>query len=650
METITQENYYQNEIAIQPPHIKLPLKLHQLGSIHRMMQLEQSNIIDVKQLIGNKYDETEQITHVLSTVGILSDQVGAGKSYEIMGLVDLFPLVLPKPYYPIEYHNSTSFYRQMNQKVDPDPTEIIPCTLCIIPHSIASQWNLYLTIHTTSDYSWLVIRRSKQFEYDLEKRIALMKQYRLIVITSTLVSSFVTDMKSQKIRISRLVIDEADSINFTGISRLYDNLPIASFVWLVSASIANILSVHANNRYYHLHKREIDSKYHGWKSSGLSTHHPTYHFLQDLPLHLTTFRNICFVYNNPEFVVQSMNIPDYISYVAHIPDPQIVRMFQGIGLTAEISNMINAGNIQGAIEQMQIGQYTSNDLIDAICKNQQTRLQNLQIDRNHILQYNYVHEPYRVEALTKNQMDIDKILHEMDLIKQRIDHFDDCCICYEPIQTRSLMKCCQKSCCFVCITRWLKDHTKCPYCRSTLYLKELLVINENLVKPSPPQQPPPSELEVDEQLSMMTITEQDWVATINRMKTKPLCIKAILGFQTPEIRKVLIFSSYDGTFGALRTELIATYSFCEILSGTGFHIAKTINMFKENTDPISIVMLNAQNFGSGLNLEFVTDVIIYHKVASDTKKQIIGRAQRIGRTSVLRVWEMLYKNEVTASG
>ena len=48
-------------------------------------------------------------------------------------------------------------------------------------------------------------------------------------------------------------------------------------------------------------------------------------------------------------------------------------------------------------------------------------------------------------------------------------------------------------------------------------------------------------------------------------------------------------------------------------------------------------MLNAQHYGSGLNLQMATDVIMYHKFNKELEEQVIGRAQRLGRQTSLNI-------------
>jgi hypothetical protein len=46
-----------------------------------------------------------------------------------------------------------------------------------------------------------------------------------------------------------------------------------------------------------------------------------------------------------------------------------------------------------------------------------------------------------------------------------------------------------------------------------------------------------------------------------------------------------------------------------------------------------------------MNLQNTSDIVLLHKTNVTMKEQVIGRAQRPGRTSQLKVWELLHGNE-----
>ena len=54
-----------------------------------------------------------------------------------------------------------------------------------------------------------------------------------------------------------------------------------------------------------------------------------------------------------------------------------------------------------------------------------------------------------------------------------------------------------------------------------------------------------------------------------------------------------------------------------------------------------MIFLNSRFNGAGINLQEASDIILYHEMDSSTQQQIIGRANRIGRTKQLNVHHIL---------
>ena len=109
-------------------------------------------------------------------------------------------------------------------------------------------------------------------------------------------------------------------------------------------------------------------------------------------------------------------------------------------------------------------------------------------------------------------------------------------------------------------------------------------------------------------------------------------------------KKWLIFSSFDATFDGITKQLDSHGVRYSKLYGTVQHIQNVINDFRQGT--IHVLLLNAVHFGMGLNLEMATDILIYHKMSIETERQVIGRAQRPGRSFPLNVHYLCHTNEL----
>ena len=61
----------------------------------------------------------------------------------------------------------------------------------------------------------------------------------------------------------------------------------------------------------------------------------------------------------------------------------------------------------------------------------------------------------------------------------------------------------------------------------------------------------------------------------------------------------------------------------------GMSDSKTISNFRKGD--LKVLLLSEKQNGTGLNLEFVTDLILYHEVPPSMEAVLVSRAHRIGR-------------------
>jgi SNF2 family DNA or RNA helicase len=81
----------------------------------------------------------------------------------------------------------------------------------------------------------------------------------------------------------------------------------------------------------------------------------------------------------------------------------------------------------------------------------------------------------------------------------------------------------------------------------------------------------------------------------------------------------------------------------DFLKGNTSHMLNVLDKFK--TGNINIILLNTQYAGSGIDINYATDVIIFHSMGID-KHQAIGRAQRVGRKTELYIHNLTYEHEI----
>jgi SNF2 family DNA or RNA helicase len=107
--------------------------------------------------------------------------------------------------------------------------------------------------------------------------------------------------------------------------------------------------------------------------------------------------------------------------------------------------------------------------------------------------------------------------------------------------------------------------------------------------------------------------------------------------------KFLIFSNYDDTFTQITDTLDDNKIKYAKLYGSSAHIRLVMKDFDDGM--ANVLLLNSRHYGSGFNLNKASDIVIFHKLDVNTERQVVGRAQRIGRDCTLNITYLYYKHE-----
>tara|TARA_Y100000385_G_C12850091_1_gene532658 strand:- start:323 stop:796 length:474 start_codon:yes stop_codon:yes gene_type:complete len=126
----------------------------------------------------------------------------------------------------------------------------------------------------------------------------------------------------------------------------------------------------------------------------------------------------------------------------------------------------------------------------------------------------------------------------------------------------------------------------------------------------------------------------------NKLSTLELLLKKIKAENKKS--KILIFSEYEKAFNKFVDILERLEIKYGILKGTSLKS----NLYMYKNQDVDVLLINSRAFGSGVNLENTTDVIIYHYFNLEIEKQVIGRAQRPGRTVSLKTWYLFNQDEI----
>ena len=325
-----------------------------------------------------------------------------------------------------------------------------------------------------------------------------------------------------------------------------------------------------------------------------------------------TINNII-IKNNNDFVDISMNLPNINQIIIKCLTPKELNIVKEY-LNDEIVNMINAGNIQEAIVKLNCNVETSDNILEVITKKIKKELHNkkaeLSFEQNKIPDDIKIHD----EKIKKIEQQIKNLESKCQGLEDRIKLFkkDNCPICLDEFESPILTNCCNNLFCIKCLTLC----SKCPLCRALINISACIVINDNKIKDSKPNK---------ENILCSKVNN-----LITLLKKKPNS-------------KFLLFSNYDRTFENIIKELSDNDIKYSKLTGSNVVINSIIKRFESGE--IKVLMLNALNYGSGLNLQMATDIIIYHELKIELETQVIGRAQRLGRTEPLNVYYLMHENE-----
>jgi SNF2 family DNA or RNA helicase len=595
------ENYPQ---SLQPSNSKIRLWPHQLTLLKRCKDYENNKqyLSQYKTLLESN-ENIHENDFLRTQVGIIGDRVGSGKSFVVLALIADNDIT--------NFGSTIKSYA--NNKVVlcfSEKSINIKTNLLVIPHNLISQWESYISAFS-DNMKHMIISKMKHVEKMYENE-ASIPTYDLIVVTQTYYVRVAHFLTSRSFRMQRIIYDEVDSMN------LPNCIPIDSnFYWFVTASYGNLLYPRGFCKWDHSQNRSI------WYSNGLRNSG----FIKDLFLDLFSnlsrdFVKILVIKNKDDYVLTSISLPPTINNYVICKTPVSISILEGF-VDREVILSINAGDIASAMQRISPAHRSTEDNLIAIQIERYLReVNNYNIRIESTYQLNFDTEEQKnaeVARLTKKKKDFEV---KIEGIKDRIKNTNTCCICYDYIQNKSIAPCCSNTYCFLCINIWLSKHSLCPLCKHPLCPIDLLVVDDNDIVGKLP-----------------IISEDDINEQFDKLKNLEIILK-----QKASNGKILIYSSYDMSF----TTVIDVLNTLEIkyayLKGNESHVRRLIERYK--TEDLNVLLVNSRNYGSGLNLENTTDIVMFHKVESETEKQIIGRAARIGRTCSLNVWYLLYENEI----
>jgi len=599
--------------------MKIPLRHHQKTALKAMERLE-CNLTCGLDISGNR---------LCGDYAVLGDSVGVGKSYMILGHIarvmrSMVPVI--DGYNEIN-KSSTSHLFSIKKTMFSNINEA-GCII-IVPHTLFRQWAEYIKNTTLKA---VIVDRAKLFDGEQKDafRTAVLGA-DVVLISNTLYKKFSNWQRDESITWKRAFFDEADTIHMVqGYAR-----PIARFTWFVTASWMHMLFPNDSIMFHNWLLEETvfnpASRYaqlapHFANLAGGSAMYKymrfyisSYSYFRDIINGTHPLRGRIVIRCSDTFIQESISLPPLYRQQVLCRSP-ISHQIIGGTVPQSVQNLLHAGDVAGALEQLGIKTEDTTNLIDAVTKSLQKELDRLTQTLTFKAGLDYSTESAKETALKSLQEKINGVKDKIETIKGRIEGFksDTCPICYDEPAEPTLSPCCSHIFCGQCILRCLSVARGCPMCRETIPLNTLKKVVDNGTAPTHI---------VTEQLER----KQDALIRIIR--------------ENPEGR-FLIFSRYDNPFALIETSVVDELGLSvKQLKGNRDVIASTLAAFEWGS--IRCLLLNAGYAGSGLNITAATHVILLHAMTHEEEKQILGRAYRMGRKGPLNFIRLVHSGETT---
>lgn len=593
----------------------IELKPHQLTLIHKCLEREETKLIRLQDdpCINDKYISMK------TDIGIIADKVGSGKSYVILGIIASNKV----PVTDYQINSAFGFGHVLLEQKKDHYFEDIDVNIIVIPHTLTKQWIQNIEAFSPN-LTFVVVNRTICMN-TLENNIRERK-HKIILVTGNFYKQVRAMLYLNRWKVSRVFFDEVDSTNVPSATYMF-----CRFMWFVTASYKNLIFPFQK---IHYDRQNISNSH--VLSNGITNNS----FVKGLFINLwksmgeNEVRSLdkIIIKNNDSFVDESFKIPDIQQHLIHCRMPIELYVLSGV-VNQDIIRCLNAGDVNSAKQFINEDNLcTEESIIDKVLQEFNHTLANLEIKLDSTDRMFFSNENRRMAQRNKLNDQIEQIKTNIGMITNRLKTNGSLCpICYNEPHNKCVSKCCSNSFCFQCITRWLSVNSSCPLCKSSCNIVDSFYVIDNGPNATEDHEGKWNEL-------FHTLPgDDDFTKECDKLTN----LKRILLNRQVD-SKYLIFSEFEQSFVHMYDYLnSAGISYAHVKGNSAIN-----NIEKYKTGSIDALLVNSKSYASGINLENTTDVILFHKFETQIEKQIIGRAQRPGRTCSLNVWYLLNDNEM----
>jgi SNF2 family DNA or RNA helicase len=639
----------------QPTKIKKILKPHQLACLYKAIYMENVGTITYKnrEVVGLRNPQAAQAAQaaaaaapaplnprtikISTNIGIIGDIVGYGKTLTALSIIAHNPLdKIHINGTKVHSFHSNKAYNYFTAETDnlslPNQDNMINSTLIIVPRGpVYVQWEK--TLKDATDLKYIAIEDLNFIKKNLpaiannneRDIINYFNQFDVVLIKNTTLDRLldyynipVSNTKYFIYNWKRIMIDEChDIINKI---EIFNYL----FVWLISGT------------YFNMCNRISSSSY------------SQYYNIKDILRE--DYINYILVKCDKDFVKESFKIPPIIEYYHLCKMSKYLKIIKKY-INSSILDKINANDISGAIKDLGGKNETEEGIATLICADMNKNLSNKQREREYISGLDILEEN-KANRLKTIDNEITIIEGKIKDLTERITEINSkiCSICLDNVSQPIILECTHIFC-GGCLFKFLNSphsnshgsqhgshsqhsqHTqhnainkRCPDCRAEIKSTENLTAIVSIKNEITNEIAPPV-CEGISKIGKGILNKEDTLLEI--IKNKP-------------DGKFIVFSRVDVFTNIIKLLVSNGITFAE-LKGNTSHMMNVLKDFKNGV--INVILLTTQYAGYGIDINYATDVIIFHSMAVD-KQQAIGRAQRVGRTNNLVVHNLCFEHEL----
>jgi hypothetical protein len=456
----------------------------------------------------------------------------------------------------------------------------VDTTLVVVSQSLVAQWEAELARSAVCRDSMAVVRVRK----DAERVAAMAREAALPKVVLVAVRRYAElSVALVGACLRRVVVDEAMHMHDASLAVM----PDTAFTWLVSAASQDASLrelVPPRSRAY-------------WRLLAMLPH--------------DAFRLI--TVRTPDAEIAYPGAIRVVHYRCEL-DTRLALAAHGV-VSAQVRALLEANDIQSAIAAL--GGTTEDDLMTVVRRRIQHETQLATLERSRLVLVNA--PAARVEALDAR---IERLGRDAASAEERFGDAlaADCPICQDTLALPVLVSCCHALFCGECLLTWMHSALphpacatrKCPNCRGEAFRIE------RIAAPDAPDAPPPR-------------------APVERAETKTAAVLRIVREATAG---VMLYSTHlAGLYAAMRALREAGHRVEEV-KGQSRTRDKRLREFAAGE--IKVLALDAALNCAGIDLQSLSDIVIYHDMPESVKEQIVGRGHRVNRPAQLNVhclWE-----------